>query len=83
MPQIQVLFAPYTEVAFVTMEGVKDPFCWAVSPKWGCRDENAPHLFNAHQDSAREAVAMEDEHPFPQVLSELERRIDALEESNR
>lgn len=86
MPKVQVYFAPSTEVALVTTEGVTVPPCWAVSPKWGVRDEWAPHMFNAHHDPAGAAVEMEDLHPFPNVLAELERRMkevaDASEEAH-
>ena len=78
--RILVDFAPLTEVALVDVPGVTmtpgNPVCYAVSPRWGCRDENAPQMFNAHQDPTLESyVAMDDEHPFPKVLAELERRI--------
>lgn len=70
---VQVLFAPFTEVALVTKKGINTPPCWAVSQEWGCRDEWAPQMFNTHQDPARGFVEMEDEHPFPKVLAELKR----------
>lgn len=80
--RIFVDFAPLTEVALVDVPGVtmtpgSSPACYAVSPRWGCRDENAPQMFNVHMDSTLEmGVEMDDEHPFPKVLAELQRRMD-------
>lgn len=77
--KLEVLFAPLVGVAIVTSADSETPLIyWAVSPKWGVRDERAPQMFNTHLDPKGEFVEMEDEHPFPKVLEELNKRIGDL-----
>ncbi len=77
--QVTVTFAPMSNVALVMVPGQHQPPCYAVSARWGVRDETAPHMFNLGMDrSVQSGIGMEDEHPFPQVLTELNRRIGLL-----
>lgn len=77
--RISVDFAPLSEVALVDIPGVTctpgQPVCYAIG-SWGCREENAPQMFNTHCDPSMDRVEMDDEHPFPKVKAELDRRIE-------
>lgn len=81
--RIYVDFAPLMSLALVDIPGVTmtkgKPPCYAVSPKWGVRDEYAPQMFNVRMDpNLEEQVEMDDVHPFPKVLEELNRRVAQL-----
>lgn len=81
--KIHVDLAPLLGVALVDVPGVTmtegRPTCYAVSPKWGVRDEHAPQMFNVRMDpNLEEQVEMDDDYPFPKVLQELQRRISQL-----
>ncbi len=72
--KVEVEFSPLQKIALV-WEGPTT--IWLVRPGHDTEREPAPNMWNIHWgDQHYEVVPeMEDEHPFPKVLQELEQRI--------
>ncbi|MBI2109280.1 MAG: hypothetical protein HYT93_03860 [Parcubacteria group bacterium] len=80
--KIYVEFAPLHGVALVDVPGKTmtggNPPCYGVTLESGVYEEYAPQMLNMRTDPNFERIEMDDEHPFPKVSEELNRRIAQL-----